>query len=212
MNSSAATGRYPAGGTSTLPEGARRSHALESLTGYLAAEPSLHIIDFGGINQSNLDFVTDLGHRFYSEDLLRAFDAFFAAEEISSGEYADNRIAEFLDATLAFGDEAANASLLWDTLQFLPAKVADAVVERLHRVLAPEALLLAFFHPESAGSAALPSTCRILDQRHLMVRPRGFTKAAQPFNARSIERFFQRFGSVKFFMTRESVQEVVVRR
>lgn len=212
MTSSAATGRYPAGGPSSLPEGVRRSPGLETLTGYLDGGTSLQVLDLGGINQANLDFLAGTGHRLYAEDLLRSFDAFFTPEEIAARDYPDERVDAFVRDTLEFPDGSVHAALLWDTLQFVPAKVADAVLERLHRAMAVDGMLLAFFHPENSGLAAVPHSCRIADKGHLSTRPRGFAKPIQPFNARSIERFFQRFTSVKFFMTRESLQEVVIRR
>lgn len=212
MNSGAAMQRVPAGATSPLPEGARRSHALESLSGYLSAEPYLQVLDFGGINQANLDFVINLGHRFYAEDLIRAFDGFFTPDEVAARDYSASRIRDFLDSVASFPDAHANSVLLWDSLQFLPAELAEATIERLHRVVAPGGLMFAFFRPDPGGGAAIPFACRIHDRNHFITRQRGLARPLQPFNARAIERLFSRFASVKFFMTRDSVQEVVVRR
>jgi hypothetical protein len=41
---------------------------------------------------------------------------------------------------------------------------------------------------------------------------RGQRKPAQIFNNRSLERLFQDFQSVKFFLTRDHLREVIVRR
>jgi hypothetical protein len=35
---------------------------------------------------------------------------------------------------------------------------------------------------------------------------------AQPFNNRNLERLFAKFDSVKFFLTREHLREVIIRR
>jgi hypothetical protein len=37
-------------------------------------------------------------------------------------------------------------------------------------------------------------------------------KPSQPFNNRAIEKLFHEFGSVKFFLTRDHLREVIVRR
>jgi len=42
--------------------------------------------------------------------------------------------------------------------------------------------------------------------------PRGPRARAQYFNNRSLEKLFQKFHSVKFFLTRDSLREVIVRR
>lgn len=192
--------------------GARRSHGLESLNTYLSSRSGLHILDLGGINQANLDFITGKGHRLYSEDLLRTFDSFFSAEEHDSQTYTGPRLDAFLDEVLSFPNQSTNGCLVWDILQFLPDVVAQAVLERLHRILAPDSVLLALFQPETGSPTATANACRIVEGPALQMKPRGAPRPIQRFNARAIERFFQRFNAVKFFMTRNSLQEVVVRR
>lgn len=203
------TGTNPA--LSELPPGARRSHALDNVSGYLRSLPQLQVLDFGGINQPNLEYVTSLGHRIYGENLMLAYDYFFSQQEIASRQFAPERIRQFLDQTFDFEDQSCHAAFVWDVLQFLPPRIADGVLGRLHRVLAPDALLLAFFHPENTGAAA-PHVCRILDSRHLQLTPRPHSRPIVPFNTRSIEQFFQQFQSVKFFLTRENLQEVIAKR
>jgi hypothetical protein len=203
------TGANPA--PSELPPGGRRSHALENVSGYLHARQELQVLDFGGINQQNLEFVTGLGHRLYAENLMLAFDYFFSQQEVASQKFAPERVVQFLDQTFDFEDQSCDAVFLWDTLQFLPLQIAEGVLARLYRVLAPDALLMAFFHPENSGPAA-PHVCRILDARHLQLSPRAHVRPVVPFSTRSIERFFQQFRSLKFFLTRENLQEVIARR
>jgi hypothetical protein len=41
---------------------------------------------------------------------------------------------------------------------------------------------------------------------------KGFRATAQSFNNRGLEKLFSKFESVKFFLTRESLREVIVRR
>jgi hypothetical protein len=195
-----------------LPPGARHSHALQSLTNYLRAQQGLQILDLGGLNQPNLDFITGLGHRLYAEDLIRSFDSFFTPAEIQSREFRETRIEEFLDVTFEFPDQSSDGALVWDLLQFMPSPVAQAVLARLYRILAPDSFLLAFFHPDAGGKTAQPNACRIVDQSTIQLIPRQTQRLIEPFNTRSIERFFHRFSSVKFFLTRENLHEVIVRR
>jgi hypothetical protein len=195
-----------------MPEGARRSHALEHFTAALARPVFLQVLDLGGINQNNLDFVTGQGHRLYSEDLIRAAEAFFPPGTWDQLHPDERKLEEFLQQALPFPNGAAGAALVWDQLQFLPPVLAEAVAARLHRILAPDAPLLALFHADSALTRAAPSSCRILDERTLLLRPRGAPRRAHSFTPRTIERFFAQFHSIKFFMTRDNLQEVIVRR
>jgi hypothetical protein len=185
---------------------------LESFGQWLSGQERLQIVDLGGLNQQNLDFVTGFGHRLYAENLLDSYDAFFTDAERQSQEFGAARMEQFLDATLDFPDQSVDGALLWDTLQFLPAALAQAMLDRLHRALAPDALLLALFHAESVGPSACQQICRIMDARHVMVGSRGARRTLVAFNARSIEKFFRRFQALKFFLTRDNLQEIVARR
>ncbi len=185
---------------------------MESMSQWLGGQERLQIIDFGGINQHNLDYVTGLGHRLYAEDLLRAYDSFFSAEERHTQQLSEPRIEAFLDDTLDLPDQSADGALLWDTLQFLPAPLGQAMLDRVHRVLGPDSLVLAMFHAESVGPSARPQSCRILDSGRLQVAPRGERRPIVAFSARAIEKFFRRFQALKFFLTRDNLQEIIARR
>ena len=52
----------------------------------------------------------------------------------------------------------------------------------------------------------------IVDNKTLQLTERGIRPAGQVFNNRNLERLFGDFDSVKFFLTRESLREVIVRR
>lgn len=194
------------------PPGGRRSYALESMSQWLGGQERLQIIDFGGINQQNVDYVTGMGHRLYSEDLLHSFDQFFGSLTFDAQEFPADRVEAFLEQTLDFPDQSADGALIWDSLQFLPAPLGRAVLDRVHRVLAPDALVLALFHSESSGPVASPQRCRVLDRRHVMLTPRPVRRPMVAFSTRAIERFFQRFQTLKFFLTRDNLQEVIARR
>ena len=185
---------------------------MEGFTAFLRSRQGLQILDLGGLNQANLDFVLGLGHRLYSEDILRAFDSSFPGEEAAARLFPPSRLEEFLNQALINTDASCDGALLWDVLQFLPPPVTEALLDRLHRLLVPDSLLLAFFQPANGAAAAAPHSCRILESGQLQLIPRPSQRAVEPFTARSIERLFHRFSSVKFFLTREHLQEVIVKR
>ena len=112
----------------------------------------------------------------------------------------------------AFEDGSFDGVLVWDTLQFLTAPLLQIVVERLHRILRPGSCLLAFFHSEEKIDTIPTYSYRISDHRNIMLVERGRRRPAQFFNNRSLEKLFQEFHSVKFFLTRDHLREVIVRR
>jgi hypothetical protein len=200
-----------AGRDAAVPPGSWRSYALEGVTQHLRESEGLQVVDLGGLNQANLDYVTGLGHRLYAEDLLRAYDSFFTPQELSSRQPKPDRVGEFLEQIFVFPDQGCDGALVWDTLQFLPLGVAEGVVSRLHRILSPNAPVLAFFHRDVSRPVST-STCRVVDSRHLSLEPRPGRRQIEPFPPRSIERLFGRFRAVKFYLTRENHQEVIARR
>ncbi|MBA3975584.1 MAG: hypothetical protein C0504_15360 [Candidatus Solibacter sp.] len=206
-----ASGRPASGASPGDQGGLRRSHALLSLAKLLDGAPPLQVLDLGGLNQQNLDFVTGGGHRLFAEDLVLNYQTAFTPQERLRGDVDPEKLERFLRDCLPFPDAALGAVLAWDRLQFLFPAAASALVDRLCRLMAPGALLLALFHPENLASAA-PLTCRIFTGGAIQAAPRPSVLPVEPFNARAIERTFASFAGVKFYMTRDSLQEVLIRR
>jgi hypothetical protein len=102
--------------------------------------------------------------------------------------------------------------LLWDSLQFLSPALLNAVVERLYDLMKPSACLLAFFTAKEHATEAPSYAFRILDNKTILLSTRGHRPSGQVFNNRNLEKLFGKFDSVKFFLTRESLREVIVRR
>jgi hypothetical protein len=113
---------------------------------------------------------------------------------------------------MAFPDQSFDGALLWDTLQFLVPPLLDQAVERLFQVLRPGSSLLAFFHAEEKLDSVPLYSYRILGAKSMSLTPRGERRPAQYFNNRSLEKLFHKFQSVKFFLTRDHLREVIVRR
>ena len=82
----------------------------------------------------------------------------------------------------------------------------------MHRLLAPDAFLLALFRTDSSGADRAPYICRILDGQTLLLSEQPPPRHIQIFNPRTIQKLFQSYREVKFFVSRESLQEVLIRR
>ena len=186
----------------------RPSRGLEQFFAYLRGQAGLSILDLAGASQENINFITNLGHRLYSEDFVRGLDDIFAGEDQTDPA----RIEQFLRQSLAFGKEEFDGVLVWDVLQYMKPTLLAATLERLSTIVRPQSYLLAYFHSDEKAQQVPYYSFRIKDQQHILLTQRGTRKPAQIFNNRSLEKLFKQFESVKFFLTREQLREVIVRR
>jgi hypothetical protein len=187
---------------------ARPSRGLEQFFTYLRGQAGLSILDLAGASQENINFITNLGHRLYSEDFVRSLDDVFGGEDQSN----PSRIEQFMRNTLSFEKEQFDGVLVWDVLQYMTPTLLAATLERLRTIVRPQSYLLTYFHSDEKAQQVPFYSFRIKDQQHLLLAQRGMRKPAQIFNNRSLEKLFQQFESVKFFLTREQLREVIVRR
>ncbi|MCP5109471.1 MAG: class I SAM-dependent methyltransferase [bacterium] len=194
------------------PPQVKRSHGLAQFVESIQDSSGLTIFDAGRISQQNVSFLTSLGHRLYSEDLLGALDEMTHAGDAPGGPIHPDRIQAFLDHTLDFPMDRFDGALIWDALQFLSRPLLHATVERLHRILRPGAYLFALFQADERPAEIPVYSYRIQDHQSLHLMPRGRRTPAQSFNNRGIEQLFARFEAVKFFLTRDHLREVIVKR
>ena len=186
----------------------RPSRGLEQFFAYLRGQAGLSILDLAGASQENINFITNLGHRLYSEDFVRTLDDVFGDEDQTDQAHID----QFLRQTLNFENEQFDGVLVWDVLQYMKPALLAATLERLRTIVRPQSYLLSYFHSDEKAQQVPFYSFRIKDQQNLLLAQRGMRKPAQIFNNRSLEKLFQKFESVKFFLTREQLREVIVRR
>jgi len=190
----------------------KRSHGLVQFVESIRDASGLTILDVGGICQANVSFLTSLGHRLYSEDLLRALDEMTHPEDPPEGPASRSQIDAFLKQSLDFPIDHFDGALVWDSLQYMSRPLLSATVDRLHKILRPGAYIFSLFHTTENAATVPYYSYRIQDAETLHLAPRGQRAPVQYFNNRGIERLFERFDAVKFFLTRDSLREVVVKR
>jgi len=189
----------------------RPSRGLEQFFAFLRDQAGLSILDLAGASQQNINFITNLGHRLYSEDFVRTLDDVFGDTD-PSDQANQGRIDQFLRQTLNFENEQFDGVLVWDVLQYMTPALLAATLDRLRTIVRPHSYLLAYFHADEKARQVPFYSFRIKDSQNLILAQRGTRKPAQIFNNRSLEKLFQKFESVKFFLTKEQLREVIVRR
>jgi len=204
-------GRVPLNGKAAeATVSVRPSRGLAEFFTQIRDTSGLTILDLGGATQKNVSFITDLGHRLYSEDFLRILNEAFGADD-TVDQTNPGRIEYFLKQTLDYPPGHFDGVLIWDVLEYLNPVLLNAVVERLHQIVRPKAYMLAFFHSDDKQDAVPCYTFRIAQVNSLEIVRQGMRRPAQLYNNRSLEKLFGRFESVKFFLTKERLREVIVK-
>jgi len=190
----------------------RRSTGFQEFIRAIAAPEGQRILDLGPTSPANLSFVTGLGHRAYNEDvLLESHDpGLLVASPDGKQKLID--VERFMADNLDHEKELFDAVLLWDVPDYLDESLVKPVIERIHKVTKPGGLLLGFFHTRDAGPDAPYYRYHIADKQTLEMQRGPQFRLQRVFNNRHIENLFHDFGSIKFFLGRDNIREVLVVR
>jgi len=188
----------------------RPSRGLEEFFKYIRDASGLTILDLGIATQQNVSFITNLGHRLYTADFLQTLNETFGLDDTVT-QSNPGQTEYFLKQALDYPEGHFDAVLIWDVLEYLAPALLAAVVERLHQIVRPTSYMLAFFHADNKLEEVPFYTFRIQQLNTLQVAQQGLRRPAQLFNNRGLEKLFGKFESVKFFLTRERLREVIIK-
>lgn len=208
-------GNQPAAAPGTLADTRgrlrRRSSGLAEFMRAIAGEEGLRILDLGSTSPANIAYFTGRAHKIYNEDVLK--EAEDPSLVITGEDGRPSRDADrFLTDNLAYTPELFDAILFWDTPDYLHEALVKPMVNRIHRVLKPKGILLAFFHTRDAGPDAPYYRYHIAGEDTLELQSGQQFRLQRVFNNRHIENLFRDFSSIKFFLARDNVREVLVVR
>lgn len=191
----------------------RHSSGFEQFCSILQSSENLSILDMSGASQANITFITEFGHRISSDDIIGTMMECFGSDFLESQQAASNA-QRFLDQCLKFPDATFDGALVWDALQFLTSPLLEQTVAQLLRVMRPGGAMLVFFNSDEKATRIPVYNYRVQDAKNLLQIPRARagSQRTQFFNNRSIEKVFQNAASLKFFLTRDHLREVIVRR
>lgn len=188
----------------------RNSNGLQALTAEWAEREGLSVLDLGRTSHANVNFIAGYGHRVLNEDLLRITTAQAYRRTGENGEEID--LDRFLEDNLCYRPGSIDAVLLWDLADYLPEPLVKPLVARIADAMKPGGTLLAYFHTKDAGPDSPFCRYEIGGPATLLLR-RGENHSLQRiFNNRHIENLFREFRSIKFFLARDNLREVLVTR
>jgi len=206
----------------------RRSSGLGELSRNWESAEALCVLDLGSTSPNNIRLFTERGHKIYSEDLLTAStDPDLVTKDEQGIDVLDSR--KFLAENLVYPAAQFDVILCWNLPDYLDEGLVKPVVGRLWSVLKPGGMLLAFFHTRDAGPDSPCHRFHIvgpdtLEMQKIELRREARRSGARPntvsdgfqlqrvFNNRHIENLFRDFASIKFFLARDNIREVLVVR
>lgn len=205
----AAADKERRGGKEARPQ--RRSSGLAEFSKIIAGQENLCILDLGPTSPQNIALLTEMGHRVYNEDVLLAS---LDPEIISKNEDGTSTVSleMFLQENLKYNGQQFDVVLAWDIPDYLHESLVKALVARIFSVMKPGGVLLAFFHTRDAGPEAPYYRYHIAGKDTLDLQRGPQFRLQRVFNNRHIENLFREFSSIKFFLARDNVREVLVVR
>ncbi len=187
----------------------RRSMGLTEFFRCIHGEEHLRVLDLGPTSPSNIAYLIGMGHKVYNEDiLLAASDPRYQVPSDAGGAAFDSD--RFLAENLLYTTTLLDAALCWDIPDYLPEALVKPAVARIHRSLKTGGVLLAFFHTRDAGPDAPYYRYHISANDGLELQRGPHFRLQRVYQNRHIEKLFREFSSVKFFLARDNVREVLV--
>jgi hypothetical protein len=189
----------------------RHSSGWNELLKHLRTKESLRILDIGPTSSTNINYITSLGHSIYMANLVEA-----AAEPVwmipgEAGEKPRFDVEGFLRANLNFSGRNFDVVILWDTVDYLPEPLLAPVFARIHQVMEPGGLMLAFFHAATGPDTSF-SRYHLTDSDHIEMQKAGDFPLLHIYSNRKIENMLSEFSSYRFFLAKDSLREVIITR
>lgn len=189
----------------------RRSTGFTEFTRSLKTYTNLSVLDLGPTSSANIAFLTGFNGRVHNEDILRASqDKTYQTRREDGSETLDPQ--KFFSENLSYPEKHFDAILCWDIPDYLHEALVKPMVERIHKITKPGGILLAFFHTKDAGPDSPYCRYHIVAGEMLDLEPRPDFHLQRVFNNRHIENLFKDFASLKFFLARDNIREVLAVR
>jgi SAM-dependent methyltransferase len=196
----------------------RRSSGMAEISRLLNSPDPLYVLDLGSTSANNINFLTAKGHKNYSEDLLRAsLDPDLRVKDETGKLVVDSK--KFLEENLIYPNGLFDIVLCWNLPDYMEESLVKPTIDRLWSVMKPGGLLLAFFHTRDAGPDApcyrfhITGTDMLeMQEVRLAKGDKQSPRLQRVFNNRHIENLFRDFASIKFFLARDAIREVLLVR
>lgn len=190
---------------------ARHSSGWKELLKHLGAQESLRVLDIGPTSSTNINYITSLGHSIYMANLVEEAAKPEWVVSATDDAPAGFDIEGFLTSNLNFSGRTFDVVILWDTADYLPESLLAPVFARIHEVLQPGGLMLAFFHTSPDAEASF-HRYHLTDTDVIEMQRAGNYPLLNVYSNRKIENMLTQFSNFRFFLAKDNLREVIVTR
>lgn len=196
----------------TGPRIPRHSSGWASLLKFLKTDPGLRILDIGPTSSTNINFLTTLGHGVYMADIVNEAmnDTWMRAAEEGAEPRFD--VEAFLDHNLDFAGREFDVVLLWTTLDYIPEVLVDPLIRRFRSSMRPGGRMLALFHTRPGGGQTAFCRYHLTDSDTIEMQEATGYPIQRVYTNRAIEKIFQSYANLKFFLAQDNLYEVLITR
>jgi hypothetical protein len=189
----------------------RHSSGWKDLLKYLRTQEALRILDIGPTSSTNINYITSLGHSIYMANLVEeaAKPEWIIPGE--AGEPPTYDVDGFLASNLNFSGRNFDVVILWDTADYLPEPLLAPVFSRIHQVMEPGGLMLAFFHA-TIDPASYFCRYHLTDTEFVDMQKAGSYPLLRVYSNRKIENMLSEFSNYRFFLAKDNLREVIITR
>ncbi len=223
-----------ASAAAVAPDNQRASKGLKEFLWHLSDVERGCILDLGPISQATVDFFTGKKFKLYSNDLLREWTRFLAAEKrdrrlataagaAAAGGPAGGTLPKpddegdravlalkFVSTRIDYPRETFHGVLAWDLLDYFTPELAAPFVTRLHEIVRPGGAVLAVLH---SRAPEIQHRYRVRDAETVEFLPAQETvKFVRVLPNREVLNLFSQFRSSKTFVGRDQIREAMFTR
>lgn len=190
----------------------RHSSGWKEMLKHLRGAESLRILDIGPTSSTNINYITSLGHSVYMANLVEEASRPEWTLPAEDGKPERFDVERFLATNLNFSGRIFDVVIFWDTADYLPEPLVAPVFTRMHEVMQPGGMMLAFFHAKAGGPDAAFCRYHLTDTDVVDMQPAGNFPLLGTYNNRQIEKFLAEFASFRFFLAKDNLREVIAMR
>ncbi|MBN9614199.1 MAG: type 11 methyltransferase [Acidobacteriales bacterium 59-55] len=189
----------------------RHSSGWKELLKHLSTQESLRVLDIGPTSSTNINYITSLGHSIYMANLVEEAAKPEWTIPGKDGAPPTFDVDGFLAVNLNFSGRIFDVVILWDTVDYLPESLLAPVFSRIHQVLQPGGLMLAFFHATADRETSF-NRYHLTDTDVIEMQRAGSYPLLNVFSNRKIENMLTEFSNYRFFLAKDSLREVIITR
>lgn len=172
----------------------------------------MRILDIGPTSPTNINFLTTLGHGVYMADIVNESLQGNWMRPAADGSEPRFDVDAFLDQNLNFAGREFDVVLLWTTLDYIPEVLVEPVVQRFRSSMRPGGYVLALFHSKPTGAQTAFCRYHITDSDSIEMQETTNYPVQRVYNNRKIEKIFESYANLKFFLAKDNLYEVLITR